>query len=338
VKGLSIEARVGLLVLVAAALLGALVFILSGARLQKSYDVFVDFDNPGSVQPGAPVRIGGMKVGRVEEVSYLGGRLDPRTGRRALVRLRLAIDETVRDTVHRDALFYVTAQGVLSEQYIAIDPGSPQSPALEPGAIVHGVDPPRLDLALALGYELLETLVRGIRNHREELGQILEALLSLVRDLASLLHDNRERVERIITNLETTTAEAARLVTGARAQYVDGEEVRRIVRNLDRALSTVAREIDPLLSDARSALRRVDETMATIGPEERERIRRTIENAERLSAQARATVGDAQAIVAHVRRGEGTVGAMLMDEELYDDVQEMIRDLKHNPWKFFWRE
>jgi len=27
-----------------------------------------------------------------------------------------------------------------------------------------------------------------------------------------------------------------------------------------------------------------------------------------------------------------------MDEEIYDDLQEMIRDLKHNPWKFFWRE
>jgi phospholipid/cholesterol/gamma-HCH transport system substrate-binding protein len=27
-----------------------------------------------------------------------------------------------------------------------------------------------------------------------------------------------------------------------------------------------------------------------------------------------------------------------MDEQLYDDIQELARDLKHNPWKFFWRE
>ena len=25
-------------------------------------------------------------------------------------------------------------------------------------------------------------------------------------------------------------------------------------------------------------------------------------------------------------------------EQLYDDLQEMVRDVKHNPWKFFWRE
>ena len=28
----------------------------------------------------------------------------------------------------------------------------------------------------------------------------------------------------------------------------------------------------------------------------------------------------------------------VMDEQIYDDVQEMVRDLKHNPWKFFWKE
>jgi phospholipid/cholesterol/gamma-HCH transport system substrate-binding protein len=28
----------------------------------------------------------------------------------------------------------------------------------------------------------------------------------------------------------------------------------------------------------------------------------------------------------------------MMDEAVYDDLQELIRDLKHNPWKFFWKE
>ena len=33
-----------------------------------------------------------------------------------------------------------------------------------------------------------------------------------------------------------------------------------------------------------------------------------------------------------------TVGALVMDEQLFDDLQELARDLKHNPWKFFWKE
>jgi phospholipid/cholesterol/gamma-HCH transport system substrate-binding protein len=47
---------------------------------------------------------------------------------------------------------------------------------------------------------------------------------------------------------------------------------------------------------------------------------------------------DASEILSHVKRGKGTVGAVVMDEQLYDDLQELVRDLKHNPWKFFWRE
>ena len=51
--------------------------------------------------------------------------------------------------VHDDALFYVTSQGVLGEQFVAIDPGTADHPVLPEGSIMQGVDPPRLDLALA---------------------------------------------------------------------------------------------------------------------------------------------------------------------------------------------
>ena len=57
-----------------------------------------------------------------------------------------------------------------------------------------------------------------------------------------------------------------------------------------------------------------------------------------LLSKANATASDAQYMVSQMRKGRGSVGALLMDEQLFDDLQEMVRDLKHNPWKFFWRE
>lgn len=337
-KGLSIEVRVGFLVLVSGVLLAAFIFVLSGVSFKKTYTLFVDFDNPGAVQGGAPVRIGGIKVGNVEEVRYLGGILDPRTGRRSLVRLRLSVQEDVRETVHEDALFYVTAQGVLGEQFIAVDPGTAGRPTLRDGTIVHGVDPPRLDLALALGYELLETLTSGLRAHREEFGELLQNVIQLLRDLSGILHDNRERIDRIIANLETASVEANTALSHARERYIDGPQVHRIMTNLDRAISVAARDLEPILSDVRSATHSANETLATIGPAQRTEIQSAIHNIDEMTARANRITGEAGEIVAHVRAGEGTVGAMLMDEEIYDDVQELIRDLKHNPWKFFWRE
>lgn len=333
-NGLSLEVRVGLLVLVAVALLGGFLFVLGGYGFEEGYTVYVDFDNPGNVKPGAQVTIAGMKVGSVEEITYRGGELDPETGSRALVRLRLNIEERVRETVHDNALFYVTSQSVLGEQMIAIDPGSHDRPPLEENAVVRGVDPPRLDLALALGYELLDTLVSTIRNNREELQDLLQNIAGILRALNSILQDNHEAIDRIIANVEHATEEAAQLAQSARAT-VDSPEVRRIVDNLDRTLQTVSRDLEPILADARSAVSNINDAL---GPEQRQQIRSTIENAAQLSERANSTVSEAQQIVAHIREGRGTVGAIVMDEEIYDDIQEMVRDLKHNPWKFFWRE
>ena len=67
-------------------------------------------------------------------------------------------------------------------------------------------------------------------------------------------------------------------------------------------------------------------------------LRATLHDVRTLTQRANAIAGDAQAIATHVRQGHGTIGALVMDEEIYDDLQEMVRDLKHNPWKFFWRE
>lgn len=335
---MSLEARVGMLVLAAGGILLAFTLLLSGVQTGDTYVLYADFDNPGSVQPGAPVRVAGMKVGSVEGIQFLGSRLDPQTGRRALVRIKLQVETRVKDSIHTDALFYVTSQGVLGEQFVAIDPGTGSKPLLREGAIVHGVDPPRLDLALSLGYELLQSLTEAIRNNREQLGSLMDDLSGIVRALNLLLTDNRENVNRIVQNVEDATVETNEILKAARGQYVDGPRMNRMLANLDRTLSVVSADIGPIMQNVKSVSGKADGVLGAIGPEQQEQLRDGVAGVAELVTKANRTLGDAQAIVAHIRQGEGTVGAMLMDEEIYDDVQEMIRDLKHNPWKFFWRE
>lgn len=335
---MSLEAKVGLLVLSAVILLGGFLLMLGGISFEDSYPIYVDFDNPGSVQSGAAVRVGGLRVGAVEEVTYLGGRLDPETGRRALVRVRVSIHRDVQETIHEDALFYVTSQGVLGEQYIAIDPGTPGVPPLAEGAIVEGVDPPRLDLALALGYELLETIVDGVRDNRDELGTLLDDVVALIHALRELLEGNQADLDAIIDNVRTLSGEGVATLRGAREAYIDGERPRRIMNNVDRTLAVVSRETPGLFRDVDRATRGVNDVLDTFGPEQRRQIQTTIASAERIATSAEGTMNEAGQIVHRLREGRGTVGALLMDEEIYDDIQELVRDLKHNPWRFFWRE
>jgi phospholipid/cholesterol/gamma-HCH transport system substrate-binding protein len=312
---------------------------MGGLSFEKTYTIYVDFDNPGGLQSGAAIRIAGVKVGSVKELRFLGGKVDPKTGRRVLVRTQLAVEQRVRDSIHDDADVYVTTQGVLGEQFLAIEPGSPERPVLQEGAILKGIDPPRLDLFLAKAYELLDTTVTGIKNNRETLSEIATNTAGVLKGLNVLLSENHDRINRIVANVEETTAEAKQLARDARVNYVDNPKVIHTVDNIERLTTQIHDDAGPMLKDAREALANVNRISATVGdPQQQEKIRKALTDIAQLAERANATAADAQAIVTHIKKGQGSLGAFVMDEEVYDDVQELIRDLKHNPWKILWRE
>lgn len=335
----SIEVKVGALILVSLAILGGFILVMGGLSFEKTYSVYVDFDNPGGLQSGAAVRIAGVKVGSVKDLAFLGGKIDTKTGRRVLVQAKVDIEQKVKDAIHDDADFYVTTQGVLGEQFLAIDPGSVDRPVLQDGAVVKGIDPPRLDLFLAKAYDLLDTTVNGIKHNRETISEIVNNTAGLLKGLNVVVTENKDRIDRIVANVEEMTVEAKQLTHDARVNYVDNPKLIRTVDNVDRLTTEVRDDAGPMLKDAREALANLNRVSATVGaPEEQQKIRKALTDIAQLAERANATAGDAQAIVAHIKKGEGTVGALVMDEEIYDDMQEMVRDLKHNPWKFLWRE
>jgi phospholipid/cholesterol/gamma-HCH transport system substrate-binding protein len=334
----SIETKVGLLILAALVILGGFILVMGGIQLGDTFTIEVDFNHPGGVQVGAPVKISSYKVGQVKSLQFLGGRLDPRTGRRVQVRVVCAIETQYREAIREDAEVYVTAQGVLGEQYLEIDPGSHERPAIRAGTVVRGIDAPRLDLFLSRAYELLDALTTVLRDNRDVLEEFVRRGLALLRAMNELMGEDGEKLRRIIENAETLTAESVELVRGVRLRYVDDPGIDRTLANVERLSASIARDIDPLLASARETLDGANRLTKTIGPTEQQQIRQALRNLDEVSTRATATMRDVQTIVGRMRRGEGTVGALLADEEIYDDLKELLRELKTHPWRFFWRE
>ena len=75
----ALEIKVGALIVVSLGLLVGFVALLGGLQLSPTYRVFVDYDFSGNIHSGAPVKISGIKVGKVDDVLFLGGELDPDT-------------------------------------------------------------------------------------------------------------------------------------------------------------------------------------------------------------------------------------------------------------------
>jgi phospholipid/cholesterol/gamma-HCH transport system substrate-binding protein len=164
----SIEFKVGLLILVGMVVFGGFIFILGNFSFSSGYTLYVDYGFSGNIQPGAPVKVSGIKVGKVEDVEFLGGKVIDKSGRRVQVRLEVWVEDRVKDTVRRDAEFFINTSGVLGEQYLEIVPGEDYTnPPLGEGVVVAGVDPPRTDLIVARLYVVLDQLSKVLTEDRD---------------------------------------------------------------------------------------------------------------------------------------------------------------------------
>jgi len=66
-------------------------------------------------------------------------------------------------------------------------------------------------------------------------------------------------------------------------------------------------------------------------------IKETLANAQEATAQLSELLKQANEIVAKIRTGEGTVGRLLTQDDLYKDLKELTADLKTHPWKLMYR-
>ncbi len=335
----SIEVKVGILILTATALLAAFILVMGGINFEPKYSMFVDFDNPGGLQTGAPVKIAGVKIGKVTEIQYRGGSPSPTGTRQTLVRLKIQVEKKYQPGIHDNAIFYVTSASVLGEQYLAVDPGSADRDVLREDAIVRGIDPPRFDLLVAETYELLHTATQAMRGNKDEIGTALNGLSRTLKGTGDFFEKNGQRLDRITSNVEQITIDAQDTVKEAKQKYVENPAIDRILANVDHATGALAKDAPPLLADAKETMTAVKRVSQTVGGEaEQAKLKQMIADLGEVAKNTKGLTQDAQAIASGVRKGKGTVGALVADEQLYDDLQELVRDLKHNPWKFFWKE
>jgi phospholipid/cholesterol/gamma-HCH transport system substrate-binding protein len=336
----SMEVKVGVLIVVALGLLAGFVVVMGGLSFQPTYTINVDFDNPGGLKTGAPVRIAGVKIGRVAAVDFRGGKVPIHAGEREpLIRVVAALESQFKTSVYENSKWFVTTQGVLGEVYLAVDPGSPDHPVLKDGATVLGISPPRLDLLLSETYELLHRAYVGISENEEKIKETFDDLHRTLKGTGDFFERNSKKLDHAVDDLQSMTAETRDTLLAARQKYVDNPQISRIMHDAEGVTHTLATDLPPLLADGRkTASDAAKLTDALASQEQLDRYRAITKDARDAADRFKVTARDAGDLVSHVKQGKGTVGALVMDEALYDDLQELLRDLKHNPWKFFWRE
>jgi phospholipid/cholesterol/gamma-HCH transport system substrate-binding protein len=327
--------RVGLFLLVAAALLGGFLIILGNFSFGSGFRITLHFGYSGNLQTGAPVKLSGIKVGKVESVRFVGGELDPITNKRVYVAATLWVEERARKAIRKNASFYVNTQGVLGEQYLEIQPGTFDQPELDVSRPVEGTDPPRTDLIIARLYEFLDSVTSVLRDDKDLIRDFLKSGASVVRTLDKLLVANQDEIGRLLGDVDGLAKQASSLLAAARSGVGDGNKLKATLDNVEALTAAVRRDLEPLIAKAQKAL---DGVSSLTGAVDREKLQKALDDLIALGGKADRIAADAQAIVSGVRQGKGTAGALIVEPQIYDDLKELVRDLKRNPWKFFWKE
>jgi phospholipid/cholesterol/gamma-HCH transport system substrate-binding protein len=330
--------RVGMVVLVA--LLGVIVLLVGMQRwsLRRSFLATVYFEHVGPLREGAEVQVAGRIIGKVMATSLVPARRaaspdHPLAGRDG-VAVHVRLEERFAYMAPINGTYFISAKGVLGERFVEIGapPGNgPRERALRAGDEVRGVDAPHLDRTLWRSY--LSMMIT--QSFLAEIAPQVKTLMRVVDELTVTLDQlgAGPRARALATSLGELRDEArAALVPWQSAELTWSD----LMAATERARLTLARtqalvaEIRERATIATGTLARIDQQIpADLG----DRVASTLETLERSLERTRNTMATLEELVAMIERGQGTVGALLRDAELFDDAKSLGKMLKSNPWR-----
>ncbi len=329
--------KVGIFVLVGIVLAGIATFLIGDTEQlwNRKVEYGAAFADVAGLKPGSPVSMGGVDIGRVGPVAHSPEVND----RRIYVKLEISRNESVR--VLTDTKAQILGKGLLGDKMVDLSTDGKGSP-MPPGGMLPTLEP--LDITSALGVlagkadramtnvehttDMLADpkLHDDIVSSLDDLRLVLDGIAHQDTAVHRLLLDPSEgvKLERAIANLEASSEQlnatmlvardvAEHLKSGpglAHALVYDGE----ISQNAAGAVAEVHKDLEAIRTGnglAHSIIYGDDDTQHVMG------------NVNAMSDDLRSLVHD-------VRQGKGTLGALLVDPSVYEDIRALVGNVERN--------
>jgi phospholipid/cholesterol/gamma-HCH transport system substrate-binding protein len=154
--------------------------------------VFVSYDFAGGLDRGSPVRLAGIKVGRVVDIAFKGGSSE-------VLRLKVDVNREAFAQITDDSKFFVNLAGLIGERYVEVVPG--QGAHVENGHEFRGIDPPRIDQLISQGYGIFGDLRALFNENKGDIKEILTSLNELSKNLSQLTKNGTASQRRQLSQL-----------------------------------------------------------------------------------------------------------------------------------------
>ena len=285
----SVEIRVGIFVAICLAVIAGL--ILKFGKYEelatKSYQITVVFSNVGGIVRDANVLYGGISVGKVRDIT-----LD----QQGLLKVNVKLDIYESVKIRKDAKFVINQSGLLGDRYIDVTPQGATAGFLGPGDTVEGSTSVDLSEAIHGVVDVLHQAAGTIARVDKAIQRIDETVLS---------RQSLQHIDSSLANIDMTTSNAVFLTLSLR----DIVEENR--GKVDNTLTKFSDAADNLNQTSKN----IDQVVTSNQDDIRTATKRLAESAERLND-----------ILAHLEKGEGTVGKLLVDPTLHDEIVHLVQN------------
>lgn len=342
---LSREIKVGGFVLIGLVLVGLVVFLIGDQRnmFSRKIDYSTTFSDVQGLAAGAPVRMNGINVGAVYRVGHSDDLSDPR------IHVELWIVRSEAYRLRKDAKAKVANKGLLGDKMLEIDPGSDDSPELGLGGVIESENPTDFSNLViqagsiaeransVLGH--LDTVTKSLADEKlqSDLRDSVASVKTITHEISAgdgyvnrLLSDPGEadRIARAVAGFERVSQELSVVAT----------EVRKLVTRMNQGPGLVHSLVYE--NDGAEAIKNVgaaaDEVALTLrGVREGDGMAKALlyggtgPEAD-LVTNLSAASADLRQIMAGIKSGKGTLGALLVDPSVYEDIKLVLGNVQRN--------
>jgi phospholipid/cholesterol/gamma-HCH transport system substrate-binding protein len=332
------QVKVGVFVLIGLAVLTAVVFMIGDSShfWERKVEYTAPFKDVQGLKPGAPVRLGGVDIGTVSGVGYDKQASDDR------IFVKMALVKSQTERIRQGSIAHIVNKGLLGDKMVEVTVPDPSAPPLPSGGelkseeasdIMTQVNGMTAQVKRTL--DNIENATRGfgdprfsedIRGSAQDLHTILDAVANGDGAMHRLLMDPREgeRLDRTVENLNTTMVRLSGLLgelTTVTQQVHTGPGIAHAVLYDGDLSKSAAGTLDEVHKDlvairegngvAHALVYGDDQTQHVMG------------NLSLMSDDLRSIVGD-------MRAGKGTLGALLVDPSLYEDLKSAVGNVERN--------
>lgn len=302
----------GALFLAALCVLGYYTLFLTDISwFKKTYDLQIHFQNLKGLREGDAVLVAGMRWGRIKSMEF-----DPEQPIDKRITVIATLEKPLQ--LREGAKIQIEDATLLGGRNLSIDPGPATGKVLPKDMALFGeLAPNPLD---ALG-KLVSESQKGVTDIVSNLAEVTNrakdgrgTVARLINDekLADDLAEAMSRATKTLGSLERITQDLAN-GKGTAGQLLTNTEVYDNLTNATRHIDEAVSRLSSVLGDVQSG-------KGTLG--------RLIED-EETANQFVSTIRDLREIVDRIQRGEGTLGVLVNDPTLANNLTELSTRLKN---------